>query len=50
MLRMLRVILRGDVVPGRLSVAGKRQVPFKQMTRISANPHLRPIAAEGLVC
>ena len=50
MLRMLRVIFRGDVIPGRLSVAGKRQVPVKQMTRISPNPHLRPIAAEGLVC
>jgi hypothetical protein len=48
MLRMLRVIFRGDSVPGRLG-AGQRQVFFKQLMGIAANPHIRSIAAKGSI-
>jgi hypothetical protein len=49
MLRMLGVIFRGDAIPGRLGVAGQRQIFFKQLVGIATNPYLRPIAAEGLI-
>ena len=49
MLRMLGVIFRGDAIPGRLSVAGQRQILFKQLVGIAANPHLRAIAAKGSI-
>ena len=49
MLRMLRVIFRGDAIPGRLGIAGQRQIFFKQLVGIPANPNLRPVAAEGSV-
>jgi hypothetical protein len=46
MLRMLRVIFRGDSIPGRLGLVGQRQIFLKQLVGIAANPPLRPIAAE----
>ena len=49
MFRMLGVIFRGDAISGRLGVAGQGQIFFKQRVGIPANPHLRPIAAEGSV-
>ena len=48
MLRMLRVIFRGDSVPGRLG-AGQRQVFFKQLMGIAANPDVGAAAVEHLV-
>ncbi len=49
MLRMLGVVFRSDAVPGRLGVAGQRQIFFKQLVGIAANPPLRSIAVEGLM-
>jgi hypothetical protein len=50
MLRMLGVVFRSDAIPGRLGVAGQRQIFFKQLVGIAANPYLRAIAAERSVC
>ena len=46
MLRMLRVIFRGDSIPGRLGLAGQRQIFLELLVGIAANPPLGPIAAE----
>jgi hypothetical protein len=49
MLRMLGVIFRGDAIAGRLGVARQRQIFFKQLVGIAANPHLHPFTAERLI-
>ena len=48
-LRMLGVIFRGDAIPGRVGVTRQRKIFVKQLVGITANSHLRPIAAEGLI-
>jgi hypothetical protein len=49
MLCMLGVIFRSDSIPGRLGVASQRQIFFKQLVGIAANPPLYPIAAESSI-
>ena len=49
MLRMLEVIFRSDAISCRLGVAGQRQIFFKQLVGIAANPHIRPITAGGSI-
>jgi hypothetical protein len=47
MLRMLGVIFRRNAIPGRLGIAGQRQIFLKQLMGTGTKPHLRPIAAKG---
>jgi hypothetical protein len=49
MLRMLGVIFSGDAIPGRLGIAGQRQIFLKQLMGTGTKPHLRPIAAKDSV-